>query len=649
MAGWLTATPALIVATIVLFVPGLAILASSGVRGLRLWALAAPVSVALIGVTAIVLEPLGMRFTPLSAALATAIVAVIAFGARRLLVRRWPRRTFGEAASDPAPTRWGRVVMVLGLVLGASVMAVRLMRAFGSPEAVAQLFDNIFHLNAIAIIAATGHGSSLTIGNLTPASAGFYPAGFHDAAALVLASGLSDTPAALSATALVLCSVAWPLGLAYLGTRLFGTRPMVFVAVGVLAPGLTAFPYRMLSFGVLYSFLAALTLLPALWAVLLELFGTTRTPPLPILSAASLTAAVAVGVGLCHPSVIVATLLLAAPWAIARWIRALRDRTDVGIITALVAVYLVGTVVVFLKARPQLTAAPWDASQSWKQAARSVALLSPTTMTTSWALVGLLAVGAVAAVVTWRRSWPMLAAYVVMAGFYVAAATVPAGPIRDFLVGVWYRDTERLTALLMIAAVPLLIGGAVVVGDGVAALVRRLGREPVPLIAAAVVVTLLAIPVQLSGAREGASWVAVAFGQTGSTALLSPDERVVLARVAEIVPAGDVVVGDPITGASLTPAFSGRMALAPHVFGTRTPDEQYLLDHWDEAGTNPEVCRIIREKKAYWALEFGRKGVLGGTADRISGADALTPKPPVGITLVTRVGEAALFEATACR
>lgn len=647
MAEWVNAIPAIVFACVVILLPGAAILGAAGLRGLRAWALAGPVSMAVLAVSAIVLDVVGVRFGIASVAIVVALTVALTLLVRRVSRSRWPRASLGRDVEAVPFTSVGRAIAAVGLALGGGVLAVRLMRAFGSPDAIAQLFDNVFHLNATAIIAATGRGSSLTLGNLTPASAGFYPAGFHDAAALVAA--VADTSTAVSATTIVLCAVVWPLGVTFLATRLLGSRPVVFLAAGLVAPALTAFPFRMLSFGVLSSFLAALTLMPALIAVLLELFGTTRTRAVPAASSVVSLVVVGLGVAFCHPSVVVAALLLASPWAVARWGRAIADRDRVALVSVLVAAYLGGSAVLFVALRPQLNAAPWHPSQTVPQSLRSVVLLAPTTMTVSWALVALMTCAAVAVVLTIRRSWPLVASFAIAAVLYVAASALPSGALRDALVGVWYRDTERISAILMIAAVPLLITGAVALAETTTAVVSRLRADKrFAVIAGAAVLVILVPAAQLGGPREGAAWVAHAFGQTGSTPLLSADERTVLEMVGELVPADGVVVGNPMTGASLTPAFADRGALAPHVFGTRTSAEEYLLQHWDEAATDPAVCPLIRDLNAYWALDFGTHDVLGRGGDSLAGTDALSPVVPGGITRLGGAGEAALFEATIC-
>lgn len=114
-----------------------------------------------------------------------------------------------------------------------------------------------------------------------------------------------------------------------------------------------------------------------------------------------------------------------------------------------------------------------------------------------------------------------------------------------------------------------------------------------------------------------------------------------------VVPASDVVVANPRTGGSLVYAVSDRRTLAPHIFGTRTADEQYLLDHWDEAAYNTKVCPIVKKLNAYWALDFGDFEVVPGDEPFIGLRDLGQAAVP-GVEAVKTEGKAHLYRVTAC-
>jgi hypothetical protein len=88
------------VAIAVIAVPGLVTGLAAGLRG---WALAGPaplLSYAIGGLTGPWTAAVGLSFTPLTYALSTIVFTAIAYGIRKLTVRRW--------APEPEPGLWAR-------------------------------------------------------------------------------------------------------------------------------------------------------------------------------------------------------------------------------------------------------------------------------------------------------------------------------------------------------------------------------------------------------------------------------------------------------------------------------------------------------------------------------------------------------------
>lgn len=652
MSSWGAAVPAIVVAAGVLFIPGLAVAFAAGARGFRLWALAAPLTFTLAGLGAIVLQAAGIGLQP-AAFGAIVLVAVGAAAATRLLNRRRSPRPVATRDPESSPrsvSRLRALAPLAGVILAAVAIGARIVTAISDPTAIAQLFDNVFHLNAVAIIAADGEGSSLTLGNLTEASRTFYPAAFHDVAALIAQLSGAGIPAVMNATALLLCAVVWPVSAIYLATRILGTRPEVFVFAGALAGVFGSFPYRLLSFGVLYPFLAGLTLLPVLLGLIVEFFDRTRADSRERVMPLIAIVGVAPGIALTHPSVIVAGAVLGVPFAVGSAIRSLRERQIVGGVLALI--YLLGTAGAFIAVRPPLNSAPWTPSQTYKEAIGAIITLSPGSIAIPWVVFGLVLLGFIGAARHPRRYAGVLGMYGIGALLYFASAAIANDTVRDLLSGVWYRDTERVAALFTIAAFPLVLGGALVLSAGARAALSRMrlprGAGARRLTAAIIVVGVVLLGTVRGPIPQAQEWIHQSFGQHGVEQLLSADERALMRDVEALVPVDGVVVGSPRTGASLTPVFADRSALAPHIFGNRTTAEQYLLDNWDQAGVDPAVCDYIRELNAFWALDFGTDDVLGGVHPPLSGTDSLDETAAPRVTELARVGDAALYEATVC-
>lgn len=656
MLPWADALVPFIAAASVIFIPGLLISSAAGATGWHRWALAAPLTFTVAGVSAIAYELVGIPFTTASFGAAAAALSVVTWLVARLLRRRFSADV--AASSQTARQRPARTMLfatAAGLIIPVVMISYRLLRGIGSPTAIAQLFDNVFHLNAVALIAASGKGSSLTLGNLTEASRGFYPAGFHDVVAVVMGLGVTDVSIALNVVSITMASLVWPISFMFLATRIFGSRAQVITAAGLSAWLFAAFPYRLFSFGVLYPFMAGLTMLPVLIALVIEFFGrkAPRRAARPATTACIVAAAP--GIALTHPSVVVAALVLATPFVVSAMARALRpgpgeDRDRLSLILG--GAYVVGTIISFAVIRPPLSTAPWDPTQSPREAAGAIVLMSPGTSLIGWVLIPLAAVGLVVAIRRPGRHGAILASAAIGSILYFASAAMWHPLVRDLLVGVWYRDTERVSALFAIACLPLIVLGTLTLIDVTSRLVLRAvprATARTGLVAAVIIVGMVIVVIGQRGAlAQAGSWLSQSFGQAGAQPLLTDDERALLDEVPDFVPQDEVVVGDAATGASLTPAFSDREALTPHIFGARSDEEELLIERWRRAGVDPQVCEVIDDLKAYWALDFGTDGVLlGNERPDPYGLQRLDDAP--GIAEVARVGDAVLYEAVACR
>ncbi|GAB4099811.1 hypothetical protein GCM10028789_19750 [Sinomonas halotolerans] len=671
--AWWDLGPTWLAAAAVYFLPGLLVLVCAGVRRLPLAALAAPMSATLAGTAAVLLPFAGVPFTPLTYWLAAATAALAAVGARALWRRSRAYRPLVLGAQGPLPAAdLGSVaagaMVPLGIAVAALIIGYRFMNGFGSPEAFSQTFDNVYHLNAVRHIVATENGSTLTLGNLTAASKGLYPAAMHDMMALLVMLGAPSVMAAVNVGTIVMGAVVWPLGCVFLVSRIVGYRPIPLLIAGVLSSAFSAFPYLLVAFGVLYPNHAAVALLPAVLALAVEALGVSRTPPTSPVAPVIALAAVLPGLALTHPSTIPALAAFAAPAIINRtvlvWVEVregtAKRRAAVGWMIG-TAVYALVSLALWIVLRPNLSTAGWTSFQSNARAIGEILSSAPMGTTIAWVLLPLTVIGLYVCARQLRRYAWVAGMFGVGAILYLVVSSWSNGAFRDFVTGIWYTDSYRLAALLPLVTLPVVVLGGEwliwrlrwVVGTAL----HRLGEKRLPQLqrlperttAAVGVAAVLAMGVAaqggtLSGVQERLRTI---FATTPASGILSTDEVALLREVPAYVPEDGVVVGNPRTGASLVYAFSDRTALAPHIFGVRTPDEQLLFDHWGEAAYNPAVCPAIERLNAYWALDFGDKEITP-RAEPLSGVRDLADGSAPGVELVHSVGQARLFRVTAC-
>lgn len=676
---WWQTVPTFASAALIYFLPGLLILAAAGVRRLNLAALAVPVSTSVAACAAVVVPFLRLPYTPVVYFLITAILALMTFAAARLWRRRG--KQLGQLASNmplPAdPNLWtARLAVPLGAVLAAVLIGGRFISGFGSPDNFSQTFDNVYHLNAVHHIAQTQNGSSLTLGNLTPESSYFYPAGMHDMMALLQMLTGASVPAVINVGTIVIGAIVWPLGAMFLVSRLVGNRPVALLAAAALSAGFSAFPYLLVGYGVLYPNNAAIALLPVALGLAVEALRMSKEGPSSFIPPVLAFCAVLPGMVLTHPSAMVALLGFLVPVFLGRlfeaflaWRGGTLSARHLGLWAAATVVYAASVVAAWLVLRPGLGAAPWLPFQSNARAIGEILGSAPMGTTTAWMLAVLTVIGLYVVARTLLRTWWVLGMFLVAALLYMVVSSWPPGTFRTLLTGVWYNDSYRLAALLPVVTLPIAVFGAEWVIWRVRALLERIaqaravrkektGRTAVtktgdrPSFTATTTavwgsVLLLAVLTQGGTLAQIQSRISSIFSMTQDSDLVDQDEMKVLHQVKALVPEDGVVLSNPLTGGSLVYALADRQPVAPHIFGERNDNEQLLLDHWDEAAYNKDVCPVIREMNAYWALDFGKKTVIP-TEDPFPGlADVIAGTAPA-TEVLAEFGDARLIRITAC-
>ncbi len=363
--GWLAIVPYVLVAMVVLYLPGLLVVGgvcrtpAFRVKPLAALAIAPSVSMTLIAFTAIVISPMGGIGWggPLPVAVVTLLTVAIAIGVQYAWLRFRARGSHGAAADTseseggstavrrtrvsligPWPKRspiiwlrdrrlWALVAVALGTVL----MLRQLHTVLIVPDALSQTYDNSFHANAVRWILNTHDGSTLTLLGLTGGELpGIYPAAWHDTVSLVLIILGSDNIAiAANATVIVCACLVWISGFIFLAGSLVRLRIPSMLGAGVLAVSFTGFPLLMLDFGVLYAYFMGLCVLPTVVALTVQFAGVSppgwRVPPIP----AVIFGVFGIGaMALSHPGVMMLyfvmmlVILLAWSWqSVARWHR----------------------------------------------------------------------------------------------------------------------------------------------------------------------------------------------------------------------------------------------------------------------------------------------------------------------------------------
>lgn len=643
MTGWLEALPAVLVAAMLVFLPGIAALRGVGLRGLSLIAFAPVMSVAMIAVAGVVLSLAGVPWTLWSLLAVLLVVSAAAWGVGLLLGR----------LEDPRPPssvpRW---ILPVAIAAGVPFGLWRLAAYIGDPAGISQTNDAVFHLNAVRYILETQDGSVLSVSSML-GTQGFYPAAWHDiVSAVVLATGV-DIAVAANALTLVIGAGIWTVGIAWLARVVTGSS-RVAAYTAVFAAALQAFPLLMFQWGVLYPNALSTAMVPAAVAAVASLPRWLR-PQRPVRSAllAVLGAAVAAGsLMLAQPAAALAWGLLTAIW-FAVWIVQRPAPRSILLRLALAALPWLALIAMWVFFSGGTSGSHWPPFRNKAEVWLDILFNGQMGIPSAIGVSVFMLIGLVLAARRREQRW-FVAGWLAVSALYVLVAAVGAPIVRDGLLGAWYADPYRLASLAPIVVIPLVAVGFDTVVRMLALRGSR-GEDPARertvtavslLVAAAGMIVLIALrPVALPLFLDGTFDPESRYVADEDT-YLAPDERTLLESLDQYVPAGQRVIANPSTGSGFGYMLSGYDVYPRTWSPPSTPEWGVLAQGLRNAATDPAVCEALASfGDPEYVLDFGpgedRPGrwLMPGMTD-FAGRS--------GFERVAEVGDASLWRITAC-
>lgn len=611
------------------WLPGCAVLAAAGVRGLRLAALAPLITIGILAPAATVVSQFDLGWGVVPAAL-TVGVAVVAFSRRR-----------GSSEVSARPARRAGMGLGIAVVVAAAAQLVPIAIGMGRPGRLLTAEDALTHLSGMAYVGRTGNASAFTFRWLEPLGDqpfGFYPTGWHAVAGLV--PTWPDASTAFNVAVVVPIALAWTLGVAALTQALLPARPRAAVwaallsATGIGTPLLlTLRPEGMIPNAY------ALALVPAL----LVLHTQVRSG-----RAAALVAIGWVGLAMVHPNAALTAALLLIPLAAARarpavarmWAgrRARTVASIAGGLAVLIAAYALAGPLPMTVWRAVL-AAREDDSTSLLDA--TLALVSGNATGMGGAAGALVVVAGLAGGVLARRlkaGWWVWSA-VLLAAFYLAAASDV--PILSELDRPWYGEPRRFAPALALTLVPL---AALALDTIPRRLVRsgRLRTSLPPQRVAAVIAGAVVVASTIGGAAG--LWSLAQFTWVGTAdepVVADDDELAMMHRLGGELGAGRVV-GSPYSGVAHLYAVAGVDAVPRSTFVHADDDLTRALARLDVLDEDPTVCATLRG--------YDIRYIYADTAPWTGGGEALsvTSVSERVARLVDSGGTARVYELTGC-
>lgn len=688
---WFQTVPTIVVAAMVIFVPGAILARALGARGLVWLAASAPLTVSLVAVGTLGAGAISLTWNPLVLVIFAVASAAIVWGVRGLVATRLavvraasaaPDAHHGRPVPEPAVRRSGRqkvaprhttvglvLAGVAGLAFGVASIWGNLTRTFIAPENISQTYDNVHHLSAIRAIVESGNGSALSVGAMIHnGPSGIYPFAWHNLVSLTLQLIDVPLPVAVNAVNIVIGAMVWTVGAMFLATRVAGTRPAVLLAAGVLAGSFGAFPFLALGWGVLYPNFLAIALLPVFLGLVAEVLQISAKPRTPSLLAAALLVVGAPGLALAHPNIVMALAAFTIPlllfWLVRLFLARRFSWQPLSAAVLGVGLYLLVFAMAWDRIRPSEAGSHWPPTQSVATALGQALGSFPLQVPISWPVLLLTLLGITAVCVHWRKLW-ILGAFLVSGMFFVVVSSFPQEALRHNITGVFFNDSNRLAALLPVIALPLMVAGAVWVFDVAAERIpsrpRGASSTDGPTIraqdasarsvatAAVGVVAILAVGLASQNTSVSTAVQATSdyYASTPDSWLLSSDEAAIIKRAPEHLPADATVIGHPANGGSLIYALDGINTIMPSLASVQSPDVKTIWEHLPEVNENPEVCAAIQKLDAFYILDFGSGRQVSDMRMTIPSSEDLALTP--GLTLLDEQGAARLYRIDACQ
>ncbi|HIY24722.1 MAG TPA: hypothetical protein H9837_10550 [Candidatus Brachybacterium merdigallinarum] len=660
-------------AVLVLGAPGLPTVLALRLRPLTTIAATVPTSLVMVAVTAEIGHVLGIPWSFAS----PLVLGLLVGGALAVLTRRRARATAPAAEPATAPdgadvlqqherdrtapaerflatARGGAIAVLTGGLLGGGCVLVRALTMMGGINAVNQTYDNVFHLNAVRHILRNADGSAWVVGGLTtlPGNEGYYPAAWHQLVSLVVQLSGQEIVLGSNVVMLLLAVVVWPVGLMALMRTCTTAGPVGWMAAGTLAGITGAFPLSLMYWGIVLPYFLSMSLMPLIVIMVSHLAGLAPRSAQRLSGGqvAVLLPVVCAAIALAHPQGVFVGMVLGLPilvWGTAarardRWAPGLAPRPRLWPLATLTAVALIGSAAAWIELRPSQSSAVWKPNASLKEAIGQAISLAPND-TPTFLPLGLVMLVCAAVVLLLTRSRWLVAPWLAATAMSIITRSTPEGDLRYLLTGNWYTDNNRTTAIIAVAAIPVL---ALAIEHLLRLASRRFPRldGASGLVAGALIAVLvLAMGVLSPGSRVNQSYFEMEWQTSG---LLSADERELLERLPEVVPENAVIATNAWNGSSLAYAISDRQVLNTYMGFQAEPEVHLLNAELDDAQEKPEVCDATEELNVEYALDFGPQEIHGRTAT-YTGLNEISETGAAEVVL--QVGEAKLLRMLPCR
>lgn len=588
--------PAVFLAVCVLFVPGVALGLSMGLRGRLLWGVAPALTLGFTGLAAIGYAGLGLTWAPLPVIIGVGVVCAVLAAITWLLRRRWP------GLYPPEPARVGRAPVALAIAAASAIAVTIMLTATRGLTRIPQGWDSLLHGTATRFIEQTGNASPFSLaGAVAPGNPSFYyPDAFHALTALVLHVPGQSMPGALNAM-VTATAIVFILATVALVSRI-DPRPLALSAAAVLAASFSAFPVLQAAHGPLSPFALGAAAMPGVLALV---FAMLRRPSAPLVLATALGTS---GLYVTHPSIAAMALILIAIIGVCWLLWGGRTRTGRALVAVTVAGVGAGVLTlpsVDTASKSVMNGFDWPAESSYREAVTQLLGMS-TYVPAQWLLFALTLAGLWA--LGRRRELRPLTIGAALLGWLFVISAASDAPYVQRLTSLWWNDAMRFLGLYIVVLAPIAACGVVVLVQLAARLGR--GRLATRWVGVGAVVALAALAAGVYAPR-GVDMLTRNFGEGGT---VYPEEAQAYAQLAELYDGG-TVMNDPYDGSPWIYTLEKLPVLVPgplgeDPLGALGQDRMDLYADIHSYGHNPYMAEVVERLDVRW-LVMG-EGSVGG-------------------------------------
>lgn len=645
-----------------LFVPGMVWFSRLNAKPHLILALAPSFSIIVLTIAMTATELAGWRVPWYGYVILLVVLSVLGVWLNRSNMRHYFSQ--GERSSSTVP-----LYLVVSLVLVTWIYVKNL----DGPGSLIPLYDNAHTLSLINSFAKTDcYGPLLSSVYLdTPQlfkGLSYYPAVLHSIAALAANMFGCSAPEALNIVVFDILFLVLPLSArsliksAFPGNReaeLFGVfSPFVFYA----------FPWGLLIFGPLQTYLVGLSFVPAVLSAFISLADWHNAS---YMSYFGLSAAGLATVSLCHSSALFSVGVLAIPLIIKAAISVPpfkafswkgKSLVVVATLATILGIWLISYNLPFLKGTVSYT---WRAFMAPSQAFSAVLGLSLTDSPSQPIVALLVVIGAFSCIRRREGSSWLIASTFLVALVYCIDVTAD-GWLKQLLGGFWYTDSRRIAAMLIIPMIPLFSSGVGCIYSDVKINVenKKDTKASSKAMGAGVALVLIAFSfgpdMSLCGSINLPS--AISFARSSLESLYSLQARQLLDKeeldagqeIAAITSDGGLVLNNALDGSALYYSVCGVNVLNRTCGSGRGTDENADLSKSAvDYASNPDIKKKMDNLDIRYVLQLDSGAcpsdrntfVLNYNPSDWSGIQNITPETP-GFDLVYSEGDIRLYHLT---